>query len=398
MMLIDLAAVSLMLEVGYAGSCKVPVLPGWILQYPSHWRALVCWRDATLAFAALLDLQSAFEVAKCVWIKAGRLHSILRLFWNCHVAFFRACLWAPCIYEQWLILFTKNCIKWMIAMQEPKSIKWLFPPDIWGPEKTKISGQLPPQQPFLKVSHDINIPPFFTWTILGWFHLCKAKFNLSSMAATVASMRCNKCMRHTPCPCSTSDWCVPRPLAATNRSALYGLRVWRGLSAKWIQMTVRDVFRSSDVLQIIGSVITFVIVFMIYINVLLGRWWSQKCKCNKSMNKLYPWTHWCNPITLFDLVSCGYSAICKTQSAEWADHPARDCSACSGIKHLPPYFSFHLFFLSRFCPTKFKASDWYVLVTALAHRSLGNLCMLCGGYYWGASLPWLRPNCSPHYW
>lgn len=103
-------------------------------------------------------------------------------------------------------------------------------------------------------------------------------------------------------------------------------------------------------------------------------------------------------IAIFALVSCGYSAIFEMQSAKWADHPARGCSACSGIKHLPPYFPFHQFLLSKFRQTKFKASDWYVLVTALAHWRLGNSCVPCGLYHWGACLPGLRPNCPPHYW
>ena len=103
-------------------------------------------------------------------------------------------------------------------------------------------------------------------------------------------------------------------------------------------------------------------------------------------------------IAIFALVSCGYSAIFEMQSAEWADHPTRDCSACSGIKHLPPYFPFHQFLPSKFRQTKFKASDWYVLVTALAHWRLGNSCVPYGLYHWGACSPGLRPNCSPHYW
>lgn len=169
-------------------------------------------------------------------------------------------------------------------MPEPESIQWLFPPDILAPEKTRISGQQPPQQPFLKVSHDINIPPFFTRTILGWFHLCKAKFKLTSMAATVASTIWNEWDRYPSCPCSIWHRRMPRPLTAPNAgSALNRLCIRPGLSPDRICKTVQHIFRSGDVLQIIHGIVTLVIVFMIYINVLLGRWWSQKRKCYKSM-------------------------------------------------------------------------------------------------------------------
>lgn len=274
-----------------------------------------------------------------------------------------------------------------------------FPPDISGPEKTKKSGQRPPQQPFLKVSHDINIPPLFTWTILGWFALCEAKFIPSSMAAAVSGVRSYKCARHPARLCSIWNRCMPRPLTASNvGSTLDRLCIRPGLSPDRICKTVQRVFRSGDVLQIIHSIVASVIVFMIYLNALLGRWWSQKCKSHKSMNGLCMWTHSCGMITMFDLVSCRYSSICEMQSAEWADHLARDCSACSGIEHLPPYFPFHRFLFSKFRQTKFKTSDWYVLVAALAHQMLGNSCVPRGLYHWGARLPGLRPNWPPHYW
>lgn len=113
MMLIRPAAVSLMLKS--PGHCKVPICQATAFNTFSQWGHVQRFAASSAIrgskWSKCYAAESAFEVAKSVWIKSRGLHSILRLFWNCHVAFFRACLWAPCIYEQWLIIFTKNCIK-----------------------------------------------------------------------------------------------------------------------------------------------------------------------------------------------------------------------------------------------------------------------------------------------
>ena len=284
-------------------------------------------------------------------------------------------------------------------MPEPKSIQWLFPPGILAPEKTGISGQRPPQQSFLKVSRDINIPPLFTWTTSGWFHLCKAKLKLTSMAAAIAGVKSDKCVRHPAHPCSVYHRRMPRPLAASNvGSALDRLYVWCGFSLSVTPITMRNVFRRSGVLQITYDIVTPVMVLMIYMDVLSSGWWSQKCKSYKAVNGVNPWIEWGVRITLLGLVSWGFSAILHLHSPKRADHPTRDCCACSGIKHLLPNFPFKLFVLHMFRPTKFKTFRRSVPITAPGHctswkSSLPRCC--CD---WWTCAPVLAPDGSPCHW
>ena len=119
-------------KVGWPGHCKAASFT--TLPNEAMWKGLQPHQQSETpndpSVTWLNHAESVFERAKYAWIKARRLHSILRLFWNCHVAFFRACLWAPCIYEHWLILFTKSCINRLPCQNQRGSSlsSWHFGP------------------------------------------------------------------------------------------------------------------------------------------------------------------------------------------------------------------------------------------------------------------------------